>query len=136
MIDTIVTTVSEDVVRIISVSVYDTFCVLCSMLLLVSCLWYFYSLLHSLMIILYSINVTTDSTDIGSGGSNGAFGKSKLMIATMSGTPCIVVPNTTLPPVTVNIDSSMLIAAEYNYDIYPEKPPAVAATAKRVESMY
>lgn len=123
MIDTIVTTVSEDVVRIISATVYDTFCVLCSMLLLVSCLWYFYSLLHSLMIILYSINVTTDSTDIGSGGSNGAFGKSKLMIATMSGTPCIVVPNTTLPPVTVNIDSSMLIAAEYNYDIYPEKQP-------------
>ena len=120
MIDTIVTTVSEDVVRIISATAYDTFCVLCSMLLLVSCLWYFYSLLHSLMIILYSINVTTDSTDIG---SDGAYGKSKLMIATMSGTPCIVVPNTTLPPVTVNIDSSMLIAAEYNYDIYPEKQP-------------
>lgn len=53
------------------------------------------------------------------------------MIATMSGTPCIVVPNTTLPPVTVNIDSSMLIAAEYNYDIYPET--AVAETAKRVK---
>ena len=103
------------------------------MLLLVSFLWYFYSLIHLWIIILYSINVTTDSTDIGSG-SNGSFGKSKLMIATMSGTPCIVIPNTNLPPVTVNIDSSMLIAAEYNYDVYPEADvtPTVTATARRV----
>ena len=103
------------------------------MLLLVSFLWYFYSLIHLWIILFYSINVTTDSTDIGSG-SNGSFGKSKLMIATMSGTPCIVIPNTTLPPVTVNIDSSMLIAAEYNYDVYPEADvtPTVTATARRV----
>ena len=51
----------------------------------------------------------------------------------MEQTPCIVVSNITLPPVTVNIDStSMLIAAEYNYETYPETP-AVAATVEKSE---
>jgi hypothetical protein len=66
-----------------------------------------------------SINITDDSS--------GERGNLKLVIATMSGTPCTVLSNKQIPAVDVN--SSMVAAYNYVPGLYPE------ATAVSEESL-